>query len=110
MSVKSIDKTTQFYVQLYKGIENGLKQSSKFINNRIKDITPVRTGFLKQNMIVDIIPYNAKIRNDVYYAPFVELGTIKMSPRAMMRRGFDTSIRGAETTFINELVKQLEKL
>jgi HK97 gp10 family phage protein len=52
-----------------------------------KTRTPVLTGRLKSEMIGKKTGFlQAELRNNVEYAPYVEFGTSKMAPRAMMRQ------------------------
>ena len=54
----------------------------------IKEQTPVITGRLKASMIGSKVGFcKGKVSTDVEYAPYVEFGTSKMEPRAMMRKG-----------------------
>lgn len=49
--------------------------------------TPVQTGRLKSEMIGRKTGFlTAQLSNNVEYAPYVEFGTSKMGPRAMIRQ------------------------
>lgn len=51
-----------------------------------KTRTPVRTGRLKSEMAGKRTGFlRAELRNNVEYAPYVEFGTARMAPRAMIR-------------------------
>lgn len=56
------------------------------LNKRVKDKTPVDTGRLRAGWEVQATTGALDLTNAVPYAGFVELGTSKMAPRAMLRR------------------------
>lgn len=68
-------------------IPNNLAESIKADS---EDATPVRTGHLKDSYGIEKssgLGSDAVVYNDAEYAIYVEYGTPKMHPRAMMRTG-----------------------
>lgn len=59
---------------------------------RVQRRTPVISGTLRDGWKAEVQPGLITIRNEVPYAGFVEYGTSKMAPRAMLR----TTIEEAE--------------
>jgi HK97 gp10 family phage protein len=58
------------------------------LETEIKKATPVRTGQLKASMRAAKTGFlKGEVSTNVQYAPFVEFGTARMAPRAMMRKG-----------------------
>lgn len=52
---------------------------------RVKQRTPVITGTLQEGWEYQLKEKDVEIRNKVPYASYVERGTSKMEPRAMLR-------------------------
>lgn len=104
IKVKDTNNTTEFYANLYAGIDDGLNKSASLLRRQIRDITPVRTGALKKSMSTERVSgTQSQVATELEYAPYVELGTVKMAPRAMMRTGFDSNIEA----IFNEFVKSI---
>jgi hypothetical protein len=60
------------------------------LESEVKALTPVRTGRLKNSMTGERSGFlQGRVFTRVVYAVFVEFGTARMAPRAMMRRGAD---------------------
>ena len=58
------------------------------LETAIANRTPVRTGNLKGSMTGRKTGWaKGEVATNVPYAEYVEFGTVKMSPRAMMRQG-----------------------
>lgn len=69
----------------------------------VKARTPVDTSKLKGNWEARLEGNGIRFTNDTPYAGFVEFGTRKMSPRAMLTR----SLIDIEEVFIEELYKDI---
>lgn len=52
---------------------------------RVKPRTPVRTGALQSDWQYVVQDTKLTVGNTIPYATFVELGTVKMRPRAMLQ-------------------------
>jgi len=52
---------------------------------RVRQRTPVLTGTLQAGWTLTTTPQEVTILNEVDYGPYVEYGTPRMAPRAMMR-------------------------
>lgn len=102
--IKDTNNTAIFYQNLYKGIDAGLNKVGRTLRDRIKDVTPVDTGLLKKSMLFQRISgKEIAVTNDVFYAIFVEGGTIYMDGRFMMQRTFDNNQKELEQLFIDTI-------
>ncbi len=70
---------------LSNNIEAATKKTALGIKAAAMRNTPVKTGNLRKNWKQDKKgKWHYEVRNDVDYAPYVEFGTWKMAPRAML--------------------------
>lgn len=71
--------------------QRGLQEAGRRALARCKELTPVDTGRLRASMriLVDSRGLKVSIGSDVPYAKYVEFGTSRMAPRAMIRRTLD---------------------
>ncbi|MEH1858035.1 MAG: HK97 gp10 family phage protein [Nostoc sp.] len=53
-------------------LETALKETADFAKNRVKDVTPVKTGALKSGWLTTVNRKSVTLSNSVIYAPFVE--------------------------------------
>jgi HK97 gp10 family phage protein len=67
-------------------MEKFKEELAKEFLSRVQRRTPVITGKLLSGWRATVEGDNIVIVNEVPYAPFVEFGTHKMAPRAMVRR------------------------
>lgn len=67
--------------------------------------TPVDTGKLKSSWQLRLEGGGLRIKNEAPYAGFVEFGTRKMAPRAMMT----SSLPDIKAVFVGELYKEIGK-
>lgn len=85
MSVKIVDNTDEVLSRLAKAKQRGLRAIGLAAEGHAKDITPVDTGTLR-NSITNTTDENAAyIGTNVEYAPYVELGTVKMRARPYLK-------------------------
>lgn len=71
--------------------QKGLLEAGRQALARCQAITPVDTGKLRASMriVVDSRGLKVLIGSDVKYAKYLEFGTSRMAPRAMIRRTLD---------------------
>jgi HK97 gp10 family phage protein len=74
-----------------------------FASGLIKARTPVDTGKLKSSWKVGLEGGGLRIKNDTFYAGFVEFGTVNMAPRAMMT----SSLPEIQSAYIDALYKEI---
>ena len=68
-------------------IRVGVGMAGNYISNLAKTYCPVRTGNLKRSITTQMVGNDTcQVGTDVYYAPFVELGTVKMAGRSYLRK------------------------
>lgn len=87
MSITIKDNTDETLSALEKAIENGLTAIGMTAEGHAKRKTPVDTGRLR-NSITHAVKAEEKavyIGTNVEYAPFVELGTVKMRERPFLK-------------------------
>ncbi|MEJ7929848.1 HK97-gp10 family putative phage morphogenesis protein [Ramlibacter sp. AN1015] len=66
-------------------LRNFRHEFGKEFVERVKQKTPVITGTLQQGWEYQLKEQEVEVRNKVPYASFVEYGTSKMEPRAMLQ-------------------------
>lgn len=69
-----------------KYVEEALQEARDYAETAVKARTPVRTGELKANWQVGKSKTSVTFSNQTPYAAFVEYGTRRMKPRAMMQK------------------------
>ena len=92
MSEKSIKinwHPTEFLKKLNVTLADKLNMSAEYVMNKAKVETPVITGKLRSSIFqkTDKDTLTAIVGSNVDYAWYVEVGTIKMTPRKYLRRG-----------------------
>jgi len=118
ITTKDINNTNEVFESLYKGIDQGLTKSAMYLRDQVKPITPVDTGRLKKSMKYERVeatmvrvtadPQRFIDDREPYYAWYVEFGTVKMAPRAMIRRGFDENVDEVYNRFVKEINNSLQ--
>lgn len=93
---------------LFKGkpteaIKEALEETREYAALAVRGRTPVDTGRLKSEWQFKLKGNGLSIENPTPYAIFVELGTSKMAPRAMLRR----SLPGIQDTFQRALARNV---
>lgn len=69
-------------------LDKDLKKITAMTETAVKKKTPVVTGRLKNSITARRLGFlNYEVKTAVRYAPYVEFGTSKSSPRAMFRKG-----------------------
>lgn len=87
MSIRITDNTDEVLSSLEKAIKNGLTAIGLTAEGHAKKAAPVDTGRLR-NSITHAVKMDEKaayIGTNVEYAPYVELGTVNMSPRPFLK-------------------------
>lgn len=87
MSYTIKDNTDEVLSALEKAIQNGLTAIGMTAEGHAKKETPVDTGRLRNSIThaIDTDEQAAYIGTNVEYAPYVELGTVKMQARPFLR-------------------------
>jgi len=80
-------KKVDINASVYEAISADLKDVSLLTETEIKNRTPVVTGNLQAKMTARGEGLQYEVANGVEYAGYVEYGTSRFAPRAMMRRG-----------------------
>jgi HK97 gp10 family phage protein len=76
--------------EVYAEIDKNLGKILILLESAIKKRTPVMTGNLQGSMTARKTGWaKGEVATAVPYAEFVEFGTARMAPRAMMRKGAD---------------------
>lgn len=76
---------SQTFANVKAGLDTALKLFAEESVARIKRRTPSVTGTLRDGWQSSVTSDSITISNDVPYAGFVEYGTNKVAPRAMVR-------------------------
>lgn len=77
--------------------EKALKESAELMKDKVVPLVPVRTGKLRQNIIVSDIDVNETIhigpdqQGPVFYSHFLEFGTKKMSPKPFLGPAYENN-------------------
>lgn len=88
------------------------QQGAELIRDEAKRIVPVKTGFLRDSIVVtraETLQTGAAVRIEAQapYARFIEFGTVHIAPRAFMRTAADTVRAVLGTTLTDTGVKVL---
>jgi HK97 gp10 family phage protein len=86
-----------------KALAGAALAGAQVVEARAKELAPVRTGNLRRSIHSELASVStesalAKVGTNVEYAPYVEYGTRRMSPRPYLRPAFDTAKAEAEET------------
>ncbi len=87
-------------------LEAAAKKTKDFSDKLVKSKTPVQTGKLQKNWQFILEGHGIRYLNQTPYAAFVELGTSKMAPRAMLTRSLPEIV----VFFEKETLKSLSKV
>lgn len=94
---------TSDIVDLIGRIQAFKEEFAEALLDRVKQLTPVRTGLLQSSWEAEVADDMITIGNPVYYAEYVEYGTPVMAPRAMLQ----TTVAEAEQIADN-ILKDLD--
>ena len=85
MSIK--DNTNAVLAEANRLIKEKLKIIALKVERKAKQLCPVKTGTLRRSITHNIAPdgKSAKVGSNVGYAPYVEMGTSKMTAYAFLR-------------------------
>lgn len=73
-------------------VDKEMHQLALILEAEVKERTPVRTGRLKSSIVGKRIGFLlGGVSTRVNYAAFIEYGTSRMAPRAMMRKGAEAA-------------------
>ena len=94
MSVTYTDNSGQVLSAMDAAVHRALEIIGGTAETYAKSLTPVRTGNLRNSIAhaVDDAEKSAVIGTNVEYAPFVELGTRKQSPKPYLRPAMEEHI------------------
>lgn len=91
--IEGLDK---FRRAIRRGSERARSEARRALNatvivaeGEIKSATPVRTGRLRSSITHEVRDLTGVVGTNVYYAPYVEFGTVKMAPRRMFAVGIE---------------------
>lgn len=110
---KDFKATINYYGKLFDGdvispgIKAALEGTREFAALTVRSRTPVDTGRLKSQWNFDISGNGIRFKNSTPYAGFVEYGTSKMAPRAMLTRSLPDIQDYFNKSLANEIGKRL---
>jgi HK97 gp10 family phage protein len=92
--------------------EKALQQGAEYLRDRMKENVPIRTGNLKENVVVGVIKNESievgvKKSKKAFYGGFVEFGTTKITPRPFMRPTFERETEQIKRIFAKEIRRGL---
>lgn len=90
------EELNRINAELKKKIDLFTLEFAKEFVMRVKQKTPVITGKLRDGWLSEVKKDVIEVSNTVDYAPFVEFGTHKMSPRGMLRSTVEEADQVAE--------------
>lgn len=70
-------------------IEQFLETAALIVQGDAINRCPVDTGHLRQSITKEVKDKEARIGTNVHYAPYVELGTVKMKAQPYLRPALD---------------------
>lgn len=93
------DNTKGVLSEVDRLIKAKLSIAALMVERTAKQTCPVRTGTLKRSITHKVEKRSAAIGSNVEYAPFLELGTSKMSPRPFLRPALEANRNKIEQLF-----------
>ncbi len=88
-------------------VKDNMDNLALMFEAEVKERTPVRTGRLKNSMVGEVTgAFSARVSTNVVYAPYVEYGTSRSEPRAMIRNGAE-SMKTKGLDFLKDKLKNL---
>lgn len=92
--------------------EKALQEAGEFLRDKIKPEVPVRTGNLKENIIVsDVVNGEVNVgpdqQGDAFYGHFLEFGTSKASPKPFIGPVFENNQRNIENKMGDVIRREL---
>jgi HK97 gp10 family phage protein len=88
--------------QVAKALDKDITLIAADLETEIKRNTPVRTGRLKASFRAAKTGFlKGEVSTNVVYAPFVEFGTRRAAPRAMMQKGAEAVKRKGDRLLKN---------
>lgn len=70
-------------------IEQFLETAALVVEGEAKNRCPVDTGHLRRSITKEVDGKEARIGTNIHYAPYVELGTVKMKAQPYLRPALD---------------------
>lgn len=90
-----------------KYVDEALQEARDYAETAVKARTPVRTGELKANWQIGKSKTSVTFSNQTPYAAFVEYGTRRMKPRAMMQKTLPETQEVFKQALLRKLGKRL---
>ena len=92
-AIKSIDDA----------ISKALEASALVVEGEAKALTPVDTGNLRNSITHEVEKNEARVGTNVEYAPFVELGTVKMAAQPYLNPALEMNKGNIKKIFADAL-------
>ncbi|MFN3621260.1 MAG: HK97-gp10 family putative phage morphogenesis protein [Nitrososphaerales archaeon] len=108
MSIEGLKRVDSSLWNLSKAIlflsDEALNLAAETAVDEGKRLAPVRTGRLRNSIrILERGRDYAVVGSDVEYAPFVEYGTRRISPRPYLRPAVEKAVDAVDRFFLNEV-------
>lgn len=84
-------------------ISKALEASALVVEGAAKNLTPVDTGNLRNSITHEMEKAEARVGTNVEYAPFVELGTVKMAAQPYLNPALEANKGNIKKIFADAL-------
>lgn len=88
-------------------ISNALTASALLVEGQAKDLTPVDTGNLRNSIAHEVEKKEARVGTNVEYAPFVELGTVKMAAQPYLNPALEANKGNIKKIFADAIRREV---
>ena len=93
------DNTDKVLAEADKRIRERLTIAALMVERTAKQLCPVRTGTLKRSITHMVEKRRALVGSNVEYAPYVEMGTVKMTARPYLRPALESNMQKIKELF-----------
>lgn len=82
-----------------------LEASALVVEGAAKNLAPVDTGNLRNSITHEVEKNEARVGTNVDYAPFIELGTVKMAAQPYLNPALDNNKNNIRKIFADAISK-----
>lgn len=108
-NLNSVLKSLDYRDAIEKGLANGIERAAQLVLASAKFNCPVDTGALRNSIKAEITGTSFEVGTDLYYAKFVEFGTVKQRPQPYLYPAIAENRKRIIEIVQEEIRKELSK-